>query len=277
MEILRTIGLSAVLPAVLGALAGYWSQRFLMDRKARLDYEFNAKKRLYEVVGPLRFQMLVASRDVVRRVNQHHETDSWKLAVDEYYGRSTLYRILRPLAIATLVERETSFADFSVDDSGLDLIRFETAAYRILTGDDPLPFYDGLDWTMETQHVFRDHMRQAATCLVHVDNDGRAYVVDYGEFAATFPDPLKDPRLSGLANIVVKCGESLVNNPVFWTRLTGYAYVCNWYLGRAGAAAGFERRAFDAVAMLRATEDQQIRDNIGEFPHIFEAVIAEGI
>lgn len=274
---LLTLASSVALPALVGALAGYWSQRFLMDRKARVDYEFNAKRRLYEVVGPLRFQMLMATRDVTRRLASHHETPQWNLGVDQYFGRSTMYRLLRPLAIAYLVEQRTSFADFSVDESGLDLIRFETASYRMLTGRDPLPYYDGIDWGSQTQHVFRDNLRQAAACLLDKDSDGRAYVIDYAEFAGSYPDPRDEPRLAPLANIIEKCNASLVENPVFWTRLLGYAYVCNWYMVRAGKVLGLTPRPNDLAAMLVATGDSQIIANADRYPRIFDQIIAEGI
>ena len=72
----------------------------------------------------------------------------------EYYGSNTLYRLLRPLAICTLIERRMNAADFSVDPNTIALLKFEVGAYRMLTNKDPLPYYHQLDWATQTQHVF---------------------------------------------------------------------------------------------------------------------------
>ena len=126
----------------------------LAKRQALLDYEYNAKKRLYEVIGPLRFQLLIACRDVVRRVSGHTRSRSWNMDPAGYYGSNTLYRILRPLAICTLIERKMNAADFSVDPKTVELLKFEVGAYRMLANRDPLPYYDKIDWATQSQHVF---------------------------------------------------------------------------------------------------------------------------
>ena len=58
--------------AVVGAVAAHLSQRRLAAYQARVNYELSARKRLYEALGPLRFQLLIAARDVIRRVGPHH-------------------------------------------------------------------------------------------------------------------------------------------------------------------------------------------------------------
>jgi hypothetical protein len=58
---------SAVVAAVVGAVAGYLSQRRLASHQARIDYELTAKRRLYEALGPLHFQLLIAARELASR------------------------------------------------------------------------------------------------------------------------------------------------------------------------------------------------------------------
>ena len=123
---------------MVGAGATYLSQHALAARQARIGYQYAARKRLYEALGPLRFQLLMASRDVVRRVTGHAPPRTWNLDTAQYYGQSTMYRLLRPLAICILIERQMNAADFSVDPSGVRLLRFEVGAYRMLTNSDPL-------------------------------------------------------------------------------------------------------------------------------------------
>jgi hypothetical protein len=90
MDLVAVVLSSALVSAVVGAGAGYLSQRSLAKRQALLDYEYNAKKRLYEVIGPLRFQLLMACRDVVRRVSGHTRCESWNMDPGGYYGSNPL-------------------------------------------------------------------------------------------------------------------------------------------------------------------------------------------
>ena len=106
MDLVAVVFSSALVSAFVGAAAAYLSQRSLAKRQALLDYEYNARKRLYEVIGPLRFQLLIACRDVVRRVAGHTRSRRWNMNPADYYGNNTLYRLLRPLAICTLIERK---------------------------------------------------------------------------------------------------------------------------------------------------------------------------
>jgi hypothetical protein len=84
---LKLIGTSAVVSAIVGGLTTFLTQHRLLARKAELDYELEAKKRLYEAVGPLRLQLLLAARDVVRRIGTHH-LSNWNMSADGYYVKS---------------------------------------------------------------------------------------------------------------------------------------------------------------------------------------------
>ncbi len=53
---------SAVVAVIVGGLTTYFGQRRLAERQAQIDYESNARRRLYEAIGPLRLQLLFAAR-----------------------------------------------------------------------------------------------------------------------------------------------------------------------------------------------------------------------
>lgn len=129
---------SVVVSTVVSGSLTYVTQRSLLDRKAKLDYESNARRRLYEAIGPLRLQLLFAARDVASRVQDHPGTN-WNLKPSQYYGRSFIFRLLRPLAIGSLIERQMSVADFSVDGDALEMLKFNVVAYRTMTGSDAIP------------------------------------------------------------------------------------------------------------------------------------------
>lgn len=277
MDLAVVLASSSVIAAVVGALAGYLSQRSLADRRVRLDYEYNARKRLYEAIGPLQFQLLMACRDVVRRVAAQTRQGTWDMNPAHYYANNTMYRLLRPLAVCTLIDRQMNAADFSVDPHTVDLLRFEVGAYRMLTNKDPLEYHSGLDWGRETQHVFRDNLRRAATALIKADHDNRPYVMDYAEFLETFTDPVEEPSLHPLARIIAATRTSLMQNPVFWTRVVGYGYLCQDFIAVHGKDLGFTTRGVDVVVLLQGTDDAEIRANLDKQVEIFDKIIAEGL
>lgn len=281
MSIVAVLVSSALVSGVVGGIVAYLSQRALATRAARLDYEYAAKKRLYEAVGPLRFQLVVAARDLASRVDSHRRSDRWVLAADGYYVHSFLYRLLRPLAIGVLVERAMSFADFSVDPSSADLLRFDSAAYRMLTGADPFTGPDGkvehagLDWGQESQHIFRDNLRSAAMCLLGTGTGGRQVVIDYAEFKQQRPDPMADDRLAGLARLFQANQPSLTESPVFWLRLVGYAYVCREYVAQHGPGIGIVVPDLAVRVLLAAAADDQITRRLSDYPATFDRVLTE--
>jgi hypothetical protein len=210
---------ATVVAALVGALSSFFTQRYLLSRKAQVDYEYMARKRLYDAIGPLRMQLLFAARDVVGRVRPHPATP-WQMSPTGHFSRSTIYRLLRPLAVAQLIERQMGFADFSVDADALALLRFQRAAERMLTGDDIILGHPGVDWATQSQHLFRDNQRVAAARLIS-DDDDQAVILDYAEFQREVPDPRSDPALHDLAVIFDRCEFNLTENPLFWLRVVG--------------------------------------------------------
>lgn len=277
VDALGLVATSTVVAAIIGAIAGYVSQRALAGRQARLSYEYNARQRLYEAVGPLRFQLLMACHDVVRRVSGHPLDRTRSIDPMQYYGSSTLFRLLRPLAVCILVQRRMNASDFSVDPSSVKLLQFEVGAYRMLTSSDPLPYHSALDWANETQHVFRDNLRRAAVSLIATDGDGRSYVIDYAEFLTRFPDPCADAALAPLADIMREAHSSMTANPVFWVRVVGYAYLCQKFLEANGEDLGFSHREMVVPALLAAADDADIQSNAAGQQRIFDTITDEGL
>jgi hypothetical protein len=86
---------SAVVAAIVGGLSSFLTQRCLLERKAQVDYEFMARQRLNEAIGPLRMHLLFSARDVLGRVRWHAGT-RWNMDPSEHFARSFIYRLLRP-------------------------------------------------------------------------------------------------------------------------------------------------------------------------------------
>lgn len=274
-ETLKSLVTSAVVAAIVGGLVSFISQHRLLARKAQLDYEFEAKKRLYDAVGPLRLQLLLASRDVVRRFKQHH-TGRWNMNSNGYYVKSCVYRLLAPLAVGQLIERKMSLVDFTVDADAINLLRFLTSAERILTGDDIVLDHPDLDWSSQTQHLFRDNLRSAASTLIVSDSGVSSRLMGFEEFNEKY-DLKETKALRDLASIFDRCENNLTENPIFWIRVTGYTYACSEHLkSKSAIALGFTARELPIDEMVSATKDNQFTSRLCIFREKLKSTIAEG-
>jgi hypothetical protein len=269
---------SAVVAAVVSGAFSFATQQYLLKRKAEIDYKLPARQRLYQAIGPLRLQLLLAARDVVRRVSNHPGT-RWNLNPSDYYAKSFIWRLLRPLAIGQLIQRQMTVADFTVDPDSLQLLRFNAAMEEALTGGEVVESLSGIDWGTQTQHLFGDNLRVAAATLIVEREDGAHGAMDFAQFAAAYPDPTKEDALRDLSMIFKRCdqGHSLLGNPVFWLRLVGYAYVCNTLVSSQGAGLGFEQRPLDVEKLLVTVPDEQISSRAGAFAARFEAMLSRSL
>lgn len=275
-QTIKLILTSTVVSALVGGLVTLLSQQRLLARKAQLDYEFEAKKRLYEAVGPLRFQLLLAVRDVVRRFHAHHGIN-WNMDPNEYYVKSCIYRILAPLAVGQLIERQMSLVDFAVDKEAISLLSFVTAAERMLTGSDIVLNHPDLDWSSQTQHLFRDNLRSAADKLIVSEPGKPERVMSFAEFDQQY-DLLKTESLRGLVRIFEHCQHSLTENPIFWVRMIGYTRVCSMHLqSRSAANLGFNAREIPVDEMIMATRDPHFMSQLNLFRHCLKGMLNDGI
>ena len=94
------------------------------ERDALRDYEYEARKRLYLECGPLLFQLFELSEGALNRIKGlantaaqgnlgKDVTDNW--LARPYYKSSTLYKLIAPLAMVSLIQRRLTLVDLSLD------------------------------------------------------------------------------------------------------------------------------------------------------------------
>jgi len=90
---------------------------------ARRDYEYEARKRLYQECEPLLFQLYELSENALHRIyglartariGKLESKSSW-LAGQGYYMASTIYNLLAPAAVYKLIQRRLTFVDLTVE------------------------------------------------------------------------------------------------------------------------------------------------------------------
>jgi hypothetical protein len=90
------------------------------EKQSRLDYEYEARKRLYHDCEPLVFQLLEFSEHAADRIRglartaRQGDLPRW-LSGDEYYMASTLYYLLAPMAVYKLMRRQLTVVDMRLD------------------------------------------------------------------------------------------------------------------------------------------------------------------
>jgi len=235
----------------------------LGDRAAEREYMLEAKKRLYYLIGPLKFQLLIACSDAARRIESHGLVAEYKLSLDGYYGISTIYRILRPLAVSELIEQQIAYADFSVDDSSISLLRFKHSATRTLNDDNVIGCHPNVNWNQQTEHLFFDTISEAAHALITVDNNGSKRVIEYYEFKKHFISDHNNNGLNVLAKIIEKF--TIKSKPLFWLRLVAFGYNCREYVGTEGVNLDFDYKRYDIRALLERSGDPYIINNLNNY------------
>jgi hypothetical protein len=235
----------------------------LGEAGAEREYAFEAKKRLYTAIGPLRFQLLLACRDLAGRVQSYGAGRSYGLSLQGHYGRSTLFRILRPLCLSELIERQIAYADFSVDSGAVDLLRFRGSALAAFSGGNLVEGHPGVNWDTQTEHIFFDSLSRCANAIMVQQTDGLERTMRFHEFEVMLRDREGPSQVAPFPAILENMNPDA--KPLFWLRLVAYGNLCNEFINQTGQGIGFERRSYPVADLLTATHDPVIRENIAEY------------
>jgi hypothetical protein len=233
----------------------------LGEHAAEREYHAAARKRLFEATGPLRFQLLLSCRELTQRVKRHLTT-RFAMGLDGYYGQSTLYRILRPLVISELIERQVTSVDFAVDPSSIDVLRFRRAAFLAWTDGGITLNHPAMKWKTQEFHVFSDSLRRAYNSLIVHDSRGDR-VMHYDEFEAFVAERENVDRLHPFPHLLD--GFSIERKPILWLRLVCFGYICNAHVTSAGQKIGFSAKEFPVHDLVSACPDDFVQQHLEEY------------
>jgi hypothetical protein len=242
----------------------------LGTRAADREYELDARKRLYLAIGPLRLQLLLACRDLAGRIASHGRERTYATDVHGYYGMSTMFRVVRPLALAELAERQIAYADFAVDPGSLEMLRFKKNAFAAFSGGSLVQNHPQANWSRQEQHLFFDSIGRIANALIVSDGEGRERCMRFHEVEHVLQaeGPGRFEPLPALLHDFTP--ES---KPLFWLRLVAFANLCNDYVNQSGGKLGFEQRIFTLQDVLARSKDAEILDKLGEYRERCQALL----
>jgi hypothetical protein len=241
----------------------------LGDKAAEREYFFSARKRLYEAIGPLRFQLLLACREAAERVKRHG-VKPFPTELNGYYGQSTLFRILRPLAVSELIERQVACADFSVDPAALEVLRFRRAVFLALTDADVILDHPGMNWHRQEQHIFSDYLRRAQNTVI-VSPTGVERVMHFHEFEDFLNNEENLRRLHPFPRLLDKFSPE--NKPILWARLVAMGYMCKSHVASEGRTLGFGERQFPIRELIMKSQDSYLIDRLDRYEEQLRALI----
>ncbi len=234
-------------------------EEYLGERAAERQYAFEAKKRLYTAIGPLRFQLVKACVDYANRVDRiGRGRQPFGISLARYFGRSTAYRLLRIFAICELIERQMTYADFAVDRSTVRLLRFKHQAFLAMSSSTVAQNHPAVNWDEQVEHVFYDTLSMIACALIVADPAG-SRIMRFDEFCRFLDVPDNLEAIHPVARLLEDF--SINKKPILWLRLVALAQLCCVLIGDEGPAVGIESESFDAGFHVCNCEDSHISQN----------------
>ncbi len=208
--------------------------------KARRDYEYEARKRLYTVYEPTRFQLVDLIGQALRRISMLSLAPPEPGSLDEV---ACLYEIIAPAALVRMLDRNLTLADMSLEPQISVEYGFMKCAYRVLADsasissiysrkvhEGPINSCEGL-----SPH----QLDSAADALLGITaDDGPGTLVDKPVRLMTFSQ--FSSLLSGEGDMRDQCGLTPVtklldgftpsSRPVFWRCLVAQVLLYGCYL-----------------------------------------------
>jgi len=248
-------------------------EEYLGDKSAERQYRFDALKRLYTAIGPLRFQLARACDEFTARIDRIGTgKQPYATSLEGYFGRSTLFRLLKLFAITELIERQIADADFSVDPSTVNLLRFKHQAFLCLSSSAVSLDHPNAKWTEQSEHVFFDTLSIVSAAMILVDPARQDRVMRFDEFNLFLE---KEDQL-GKLHPFPRLFDGFTRNskPILWVRFVTLAQLCNTFLATEGPRVGIAPESFDCPKMLLATTDEFITDNHARYCEMVKTMVS---
>lgn len=238
-------------------------EEYLGERSAERSYREEARKRLYLAVGPLRFQLLVAAAELASRVARIGDGNRYNMDKDKYFAQSTVYRLLRVLAIGELIERQVAYADFAVDPEMRSLLRCKRECVNAWSSDRVSLGHPQENWNRQAQHLFSDVLAMLGSSMIRQEGAaGTSRVMRFDEFAAEINGD-DASRFEPVPTLLHQFTPQ--SKPLLWLRLLAMAQLCNGLLQDSGEKLGLDPVPLDPAAMLSLTQDPHIESRRAEF------------
>jgi hypothetical protein len=259
---MRVALLASIGAAVVSGMFAYRSTR----AAERLRQSHERHSRLEVATGALQLELFLETRSFARRLVHYfresgddHELATVRRGANAgayHAGGMTVYRILRPLTVGEIIEKQTLAGDLILDPVMLEMLRFSQGAVEMLTGDKVGASWSAGDgsepefdmkscWNLDSegsgefQRIRGSYLRCGAAALLAepvVGEEPRC--ITHAEFCKLWERPeMGSERAHEFHQALEPIKRSLDGfnrhqNPIFWLRLVGYAYTCESFYDR---------------------------------------------
>lgn len=217
------------------------------EKDARRDYEYDARRRLYEVTEPLLFQLTERAEDLSGRIiglarsarDGNLEREAGWLSREGYYMRSTIHRLLAPVAIFQMLQDSLTFVDLKLD---AEISRkYSTLRHLALALTDPFSFAScsprPLTYDPSIPRSYRQGapsgVLEAAGQSVIVRKEGRNdRLMRFGEFDEAYSQHGSQVNLACAPIAEILRNFHPRTHPVLWRCLVTEAVLCKYFADR---------------------------------------------
>lgn len=220
------------------------------EQDARRDYEYDARKRLYEECEPLLFLMSELAENAQHRIFSLARTAlqgnlPYWIAQEGYYLRSTIYNLLAPHTIFRIIQRRLTTIDLKVEPIIRSQYELMKLCYLMLTEDftmancEPKLEYNPntKNWREKRRKNQQVYWRQglpigrldnSIECLMNNDNTSRC--ISFGEFETEIlkDESLIRPHFEMVYDLFIGFHPS--NRPILWRILIVQAIVYKYLI-----------------------------------------------
>jgi hypothetical protein len=263
------------------------------ERDARRDYEYEARKRLYEELEPLLFRLVDASDEAWHRIlslarsarrNDIAANGGWLDSPENYYLRSTVYKLLVPMAVVRLFEEKLTFVDLAVEPRLRDQYFLAKTLDRSFTDDFALAAnlsYDPNDEDAFTlrkenpamywrQGLYLGALDIAAGALIVRDAQSKPRIMGYGDFEKTLTEQTTD-AFDEVLDVFLHFHPT--TRPVLWRILVAQAaiyktFVCLRSLPRTAHFDPLRHLRDEELALLAWKVEPAVDDDLKEVARI---------
>jgi hypothetical protein len=249
-----TAGLSLLVSIASAIVAFILKQRNeklvdqLKEREAQRDYRYDAKKRLYAEFQPLLFQLVELSESAYSRIEGLARTAAAAktvhplLGTGSYLSRSTMYRLMAPIAVLRLGQERLTLVDFTVEPA----IRFQYSLARQLYisltegpeladiqpalpydpyAERDTPGFSYIPAVHDLQHLWLGDLDRLLDAMTVREADKPPHLLTWGQFDEEFTN--KRSHLHGPASKIesIFAGLHPQNTPILWRILITHAVI----------------------------------------------------
>jgi hypothetical protein len=248
-------------------------ERIQAEENARRQYEYDARKRLYEQCEPILFQLAELSESALNHIfdlaKSAREGKLDSLSRVTYYSAWSLYNLIAPLAAFKLLRSRLTLVDLDLDEPIKVQYTIAKVLYQSFSEDHKLAEpdytsqYNPLHASRERQGVYLGVIEATIDALLKPNSDGTRYILSFGEFQKDFFDLEHNILRNHQQNAIEKFHNLFSNfhphkRPVLWRILILQAHLYNALLN-INRTENSSRKSLDNFKVISITpkEDRE--------------------